>query len=349
MSSYMYLIVINTLLLFIIEVIGHHKSNSLSVLNEVVHIFNDLLGILITILFKHIIARYNKYTINTKGIQETQMSKVVYDRQIGQENEKRIDGVDRSLLEDGILVGSTGRDIGIRPVSHRYIDRILNRCTFGLYRLEVISSIINVILLVIPNLYLITMSIKRYYAPEKVDREIVLYVSILSIIVNIVNFYIAHKATSSSSSDISDTSVYLHALNDLIQCIGITITSLVLYINQDYVIIDVIMNIVCIVISTISCIRMIKEIIQIILEMSPVDVSEVKERMLEITHVQSVEDIRIWSLDRQQRIAMLKILIFPEESPSEILHKCKTILKQEYQISYSNIEIHVYPTYQEIH
>lgn len=273
-SSVMYIVLFNTSLLFILEIVAHWKSNAVSILGEAFHMLSDLLTV-------------------------------------------------------GISVGAT-------YVSSRY--KGTKRCTFGLERLEVLCSALSILLLWIPSVFLLYLSVQRFYSPKSVDRHILLSTSSVSLLINLINLslsvWLNHK-----TCDMNVTSLYLHALSDLAQSIGMFISAFALYINNDWIFVDVFCSSVGAVICFCSSLKLLKEVITILMDISPISVSDVRETLLGVSSISSVEDIRVWSLNRRNTIAMAKISLFHGESQKETLALCRDLLKRNNSICYSNIEV----------
>lgn len=221
-------------------------------------------------------------------------------------------------------------------ISHKY--RGGKRCTFGLKRLEVISSGISVILIWIPAVVLVYISIGRLISPQPINKTILMGASGFSLFINIVNFAITFWLNR-KTNDMNVTSLYIHALTDLSQALGICLAAAVLYINEKWVFIDFI----CALFSAAICfggsIGLFRDVVRILMDISPVDPQGVHDIILGVPGVSGVNDLKIWSVTRRESAVMGKISIFKGESFDKSLFMCKEALMKNYDFSYINIEL----------
>ncbi|KAI5172073.1 solute carrier family 30 (zinc transporter), member 2 [Nematocida sp. LUAm3] len=220
-------------------------------------------------------------------------------------------------------------------ISHRYKGG--KRCTFGLKRLEVISSGISVILIWIPAATLVYISLGRLMSPQPIDKNILMGASGFSLFINIVNFAITFWLNR-HTNDMNVTSLYIHALTDLSQALGMCLAAIVLYINEKWVFIDFL----CALFSAAICFggsfSLFRDVIRILMDISPVDPQDVHNVILGVPGVSGVDDLKIWSLTRKEAAVMGKISIFKGESFDKSLFMCKEALMKNYDFSYINIE-----------
>jgi len=276
-SSGMYVIVLNTLVLLVVEVYAHHKSNAMSILGEAFHMLSDILSVCISFM-------------SAIAIKKCKTS---------------------------------------------------SQYTFGLERLEVLSSCVCVMLLWVPSVYLMCTSVKRLYKPEEIDRKVLLITSGISIFVNVANVAISVNIDK-NKNDMNVSSMHIHAVTDLMQSLGMCVSAISLYISPDYVVIDLVCTMFACAVCLLSSIKMVKEVAANMLDISPVNVEAVKDALMELPQIEGVDDIRIWSINRRNRMAMVKLSIFRGESPEDTLNSCKDVLKKRYSMTYTNIEIKSY-------
>ncbi|KAI5186276.1 hypothetical protein NEHOM01_1365 [Nematocida homosporus] len=273
-SNGMYIVLVNTILLLVVELVAHYKSNAVSILGEAFHMMGDLMAVFL--------------------------------------------------------------NVSSNWISRRY--RGGKQCTFGLERLEVLSAALSLVFLWVPCGSLVYISFKRLWNPEEINREILLSTAGFSCLVNLVNFGVSFWMNR-KSNDMNVTSLYLHALTDLIQSVGMCLSALALYINKSWLVVDLICSIVGAALCFVGSIRLVREIVRVLLEVSPVEVDRVTEVILGVPAVASVEDLKIWSLNSRSKLLMSKITLFKGERNDETLLACKEALKRAYGFAYTNIEI----------
>lgn len=212
------------------------------------------------------------------------------------------------------------------------------RCTFGLERLEVLASAISLLSLWVPSVYLLFLAVKRVFHPAHVDRHVLLLASCISLCINLVNFAVARRASEKTGS-MSLSSLSLHAFADLMQSLGMFLSASVLFLNPNYVWVDLLSATVCTVVSVYASLGLAGEVCCMLLDASPVSVSDVKESLMGVPAVESVESLHIWCLSRRHAVLMAKVCVFPGESRKACVSCCTDVLSRDYNFTTTNIEI----------
>jgi len=210
--------------------------------------------------------------------------------------------------------------------------------TFGVERLEVLTSCVSLALLWIPSFCLFWASLMRISSPEKVDKSVLFAASLFSIGINLANVAIS-MYMNKNSDDMAVTSIYVHALSDLAQSLGMCISALALHIDPGYVGVDL----ACTILSCIVCVagsrRLAKEVWRMLMDISPVDIEEAKRTLMQVSQVESVDDLKIWATNRRKVLGMAKVTVRKGESQEEAKRSCKYILEKNFSITYTNIEV----------
>ncbi|OAG29673.1 solute carrier family 3 (zinc transporter), member 2 [Nematocida displodere] len=268
----MYVVLVNTVILMVAEILAHKHSNAVSVLGEAFHMVSDLCCVCISIISSAIVRRVK-----------------------------------------------AGRQY-----------------TFGLARLEVLSAGVSLAFLWVPSIYLLYLSLTRFLAPESVDREILLWASFFSLGINLANFGVSLYM---NKTDMHAHSLYVHIVSDLMQSLGMCISAIALFINNTWVGVDLACTVICTLIGIGGSLRLGKDVFMSLMDVSPLSVEEVKAALLTVPAVESVDDLRVWSVNKRTTVAMAKVSIFHGESYEESLARCKSILDHDYAFALSNVEI----------
>lgn len=103
--------------------------------------------------------------------------------------------------------------------------------TFGYKRAEIIAAFINAISLIIIAVFLIFEAVDRFFIPENINADIVIWLSIVAIAGNGISVLILH---SDSKSNLNIRSSYLHLFTDLLGSIAVLIGGLAMKYYQIY-------------------------------------------------------------------------------------------------------------------
>ncbi|EIJ89360.1 cobalt-zinc-cadmium efflux system protein [Nematocida parisii] len=246
-----------------------------------------------------------------------------------------------SILGEAVHMSSDLITVGVGLlatfVSSRYTGG--SNYTFGLIRIEVLAAALSLILIWAPSLYLVHMSIFRYFNPQKINEEVVLITGILSFIINVINFLVSVKMNKSANADLSITSIYIHALSDLAQCIGLIISGVVLHINPKLTIVDILAAFFSTIVCFCGSFGLLKEVVYMLLDKSPVEVERVRQSIMQVKNVIAINDMHLWCVNRSTRVSMINITMKHGAVHEDVLRECKNVLKQEYSINMSTVEI----------
>lgn len=274
-SNGVYVILFNTVLLLVVEIIAHHKSKAVSILGEVFHMAGDLLTVFIGLSATYIVTHFS------------------------------------------------GGD----------------RYPFGLARLEVLATAVSLLLIWGPSVYLIKLAITRYFHPVPLNRQVLLITASFSLVINLVNFIISIRMSRHCGNDMSVSSIYVHALSDLTQCLGLFLSGLALYFDPSLVLVDLVSACFSTVVCFCGSLGLAREVGCMLLDRSPVDAGRVRNSLLKVKSVGSVSEVRVWDIGRRARMAMVKVCVEEGSSPKDALIACKEVLRTDYAVTTSNVEI----------
>ncbi|XDC77399.1 hypothetical protein R6Z07F_008572 [Ovis aries] len=213
------------------------------------------------------------------------------------------------------------------------------RFTFGFHRLEVLSAMISVLLVYILMGFLLYEAVQRtIHMKYEINGDIMLITAAIGVAVNVIMGFLLnqsghHHAHSHSLPSNSPTTgprcghnqgqdslavraAFVHALGDLVQSVGVLIAAYIIRFKPEYRIADPICTYVFSLLVVFTTFRIIWDTVVIILEGVPshLNVDCIKEALMKIEDVHSVEDLNIWSLTSGKPTAIVHIQLIPGSS-----------------------------------
>ncbi|XP_055991355.1 probable proton-coupled zinc antiporter SLC30A4 [Sorex fumeus] len=241
------------------------------------------------------------------------------------------------------------------------------RFTFGFHRLEVLSAMISVLLVYILMGFLLYEAVQRtIHMQYEINGDIMLITAAIGVAVNIIMGFLLkqsghHHAHShslpSSSSTISSRcghnqdslavrAAFVHALGDLVQSVGVLIAAYIIRFKPEYKIADPICTYVFSLLVAFTTFRIIWDTVVIILEGVPshLNIDYIKESLMKIEDVYSVEDLNIWSLTSGKPTAIVHLQLIPGSSPKweEVQFKAKHLLLNTFGMYKCTIQLQSY-------
>ena len=191
--------------------------------------------------------------------------------------------------------------------------------TFGYARYSVLGGVITTLILLIGSGLVIYNAILRLINPVKIDYSGMLILAVVGLIINLLATFFTHGGHS-----INQKAVNLHMLEDVFGWVIILIGAIVMQFT-DFYLLDPILSIVVAIFILINVIKNLKEILDILLIKTPknIDISEIKEHVLNIEGVKEIHHLHFWSTDGENNYATLHVVA------NEYSDKIKNAVKKE--------------------
>lgn len=205
------------------------------------------------------------------------------------------------------------------------------RFTFGFHRLEVLSAMISVLLVYILMGFLLYEAVQRtIHMNYEINGDIMLITAAVGVAVNVIMGFLlnqsghhhshSHSLPSNSPTtgsgrhshgqdSLAVRAAFVHALGDLVQSVGVLIAAYIIRFKPEYKIADPICTYVFSLLVAFTTFRIIWDTVVIILEGVPshLNIDYIKEALMKIEDVYSVDDLNIWSLTSGKSTAIVHI------------------------------------------
>ena len=220
--------------------------------------------------------------------------------------------------------------------------------TYGFLRLEVVVAFLNGIVLMLISVGMIYESVIRFFNPKEIDFGSMFFISLVGLIFNIVVTWILFSSTK-KENNINIKSAMLHFLGDLLNSVGVIISSIIIYFT-DFVYIDIIMSVVISVIIFTGGYRISKEAFFILMEAVPseVDLNTLRNELLNIDGIKNIHELHVWKNDNEEISFTAHILLdnYEKHNNYRIINEIKeklvlyNIFHMTVQIENTGINVH---------
>ena len=172
--------------------------------------------------------------------------------------------------------------------------------TYGFLRLEVVVAFLNGIILMLIAAGMIYESVIRFFNPREIDFGSMFFIALIGLIFNIVITWILFSSTK-KENNINIKSAMLHFLGDLLNSVGVIISSIIIYFT-DFVYIDIIMSVVISVIIFTGGYKISKEAFFILMEAVPseINLSALRNELLNIDGIKNIHELHVWKNDNEE-------------------------------------------------
>ncbi len=176
--------------------------------------------------------------------------------------------------------------------------------TYGYVRYSVIGSVITTLILLLGSLAVIYNAVVRLFNPVEINYDGMIVFAIVGVAVNLTAAFFTREGDS-----LNQKAVNLHMLEDVLGWAIVLVGAFVMRFT-DFVLLDSLMSICLAVFIFINAVRNLKEALDLFLEKIPhgIDISEIKEHIMEIDGVIDVHHIHIWSMDGHNNFATMHVV-----------------------------------------
>ncbi|MGQ9495859.1 MAG: cation diffusion facilitator family transporter [Thermoanaerobaculaceae bacterium] len=167
------------------------------------------------------------------------------------------------------------------------------RATYGYHRIGLLAALINGVSLVIIAIFIFIEAYKRFHAPPEINSSVMLSIAAAGLFGNLIMAWIlGHK-----HHDLNIKSAWLHVLGDAISSVGVITAGLIIKITG-WMLADIIASGIVGCMIIIGGVKVIKEALWILLELSPMgfNAESLAKAISEIHGVLNTHDVHIWSI-----------------------------------------------------
>ncbi|NXH52972.1 ZNT4 protein, partial [Rhabdornis inornatus] len=246
------------------------------------------------------------------------------------------------------------------------------RFTFGFHRLEVLSAIISVLLVYILMAFLLYEAVQRtIHMDYEINGDIMLITAAIGVAVNLIMGFLlnqsghlhshshshshvpqlnspnsAQGSSHGHSSSLAVRAAFVHALGDLVQSIGVLVAAYIIRFKPEYKIADPICTYVFSILVVFTTIRILCDTGVIILEGVPrhLNVDRIKEDLMKIEDVYSIEDLNVWSLTAGKTTAIVHLQLVPGSSSKweDVQSKARQLLLNTFGMYKCSVQLQSY-------
>lgn len=222
--------------------------------------------------------------------------------------------------------------------------------TYGFYRMEILASLTNSIVLVLLSVYIFYEAYQRIFEPPEIQSLSMTIIAGVGLAVNFVGMRLLEGAHSHSGDhkhkedeSLNIEGARLELFSDMLGSIGVIAAGIIIMITKFYLA-DAIVSIGLAVFILPRTWRLLKKSIHILMEGVPADISyeEVKEAILQIKGVTGVFQLHIWTITSGFDALSAHVVIMDINKSESILKEITSLLENRFKISHITIQIETY-------
>lgn len=221
--------------------------------------------------------------------------------------------------------------------------------TYGFYRMEILASLTNSIVLVLLSVYIFYEAYRRIIEPPEVQSISMTIIAGIGLAVNFVGMRLL-GGTHSHSGDhkhedesLNMEGARLELFSDMLGSIGVIAAGIIIMFTKFYLA-DAIVSIALAAFILPRTWRLLKKSIHILMEGAPINISyeEVKEAILQIKGVTGVFQLHIWTITSGFDALSAHVVVMDTSKSESILKEITSLLENRFKISHITIQIETY-------
>ena len=242
-----------------------------------------------------------------------------------------------ALLSDAghMLTDVAGLGMALAAIQFAETKRSSSQ-TYGLYRLEVLASVLNAVLLFAVAGYVLYEAIQRFSEPPEIPGLTLLVVAALGLAVNIVSFRLLRSGAEES---LNVRGAFLEVIADALGSVGVILAG-VIVLTTGWPYADPIIGAGIGLFILPRAWRLGREALRILLEIAPagIDVVEVERRLGAIDGVTGIRDLHVWTLTSGLEAASGHVTIRSPSDLGAVLRSATELLADEYGIDHVTLQ-----------
>jgi cobalt-zinc-cadmium efflux system protein len=219
--------------------------------------------------------------------------------------------------------------------------------TYGFYRLEILATLANSVILISISVYIIYEAYQRIFHPVEVLGPSMLIIACIGLLVNLISL----KLLSSSQlaerrgheESLNMQSAFLEVYSDALGSIGVIVVALII-IFTNFSLADPLTSIAIALFILPRTWSLMKRSVHILMEGVPPEIShdEVKAAILQVKGVTGVFKLHIWTITSGINALSAHVVILDPSKSQAILREINAIIENKFGISNITIQIETY-------
>lgn len=208
--------------------------------------------------------------------------------------------------------------------------------TYGLYRLEILASLANAILLFGVAAYVLYEAVQRFQSPTDVPGVPLLIVAAVGLLVNLVSFRLL---AAGSKESINVRGAFLEVAADALGSAGVLVAGLIL-ITTGWPYADPIIGAGIGLFILPRTWRLGKAALRILLEVAPerLDIDLVTSRLSGLPGVAEVHDLHVWTLTSGIDAASGHLKLTDGADLAAVIREATTLLEEDFGVSHVTLQ-----------
>lgn len=209
--------------------------------------------------------------------------------------------------------------------------------TYGYYRMEILSALLNGVLLLGITGVILVEAWERLRSPAPVQLGPMAVVALVGLLANLGALAFLHRTHS-----LNVRGAFLHVLGDTLSSVGVLLGAGIMAVTGWFVV-DSVISLLISVVIVVGAIRLVRDAVDVLLEAVPahVDLEAVRGLLLRVPGVSAVHDLHVWTISSGLYALSVHLVVVNAMACNndEILSAVKHELFDRFGIDHTTIQI----------
>ena len=244
-----------------------------------------------------------------------------------------------ALLSDAghMLSDTGGLGMSLAAISLATAGTAAAHRTFGWYRLEILASLANTVLLFGVAGYVMYEAIQRLQEPPEVSTTPMIVVAIVGLLINLICFRLLQAGAKES---LNLRGAYLEVVADAVGSIGVLIGAGIIALTSWYWVDSVIAIGIGLFILP-RAFALGRESLRILIESAPshIEVDHLTRDLTQIDGVVEVHDLHVWTITSGMDAISVHLQVRPDSDTHAVLDQARDLLRDDHHITHATVQI----------
>ena len=213
------------------------------------------------------------------------------------------------------------------------------KLTYGYHRFQILAAFVNGLSLIFVVGWILFEAVDRFLDPTEVLGETMLIVAAAGLVVNLIAFAVLHGG---DRENLNIRGAAIHVAGDLLGSVAAIAAALVI-IYTGWTPIDPILSVAVAMLILRSAWVLVKRSSHVLLEGAPewLDTKIMQDKIVgQVSTVNSIHHVHVWGMTPQDLMLTMHVQLEQDPgNPTECIRRIKEVLREEYGIGHSTIEI----------
>lgn len=243
-----------------------------------------------------------------------------------------------ALLADAAHMLTDVGGLGLALFAIRFAERPATpERTYGYYRVEILSAVVNAVVLIGISAYILYEAYQRFRNPPAVESLGMLGVAAVGLVVNIAGMWLLRGGATES---LNLKGAYFEVLSDMLSSLGVIAAGVIMWATRWYYADPIFSAGIGLFILPRTW-SLLKEAVGVLLEGTPsdVNVASLREAIAAVPGVAAVHDLHVWSLTSGVNAVSAHAVLAAGAAHDDVLRAVQARVTTDFNISHATIQV----------